>query len=117
MEIVHLCIRISQIHSYVSQGEVELMLVIVDMDYIGEFFDELTNYELESPFFQREQLSKYGKSILDMLFVSAHEKNVPYEIEKGMVLVLFSDIFHTLPIYIKKKAGRIKYNRKAFIIY
>lgn len=105
----------NQIHSYVSQGEVELMLIIVDMDYIGEFFDELTNYELESPFFQREKLSKYGKSILDMLFVSAHEKNVPYEIEKGMVLVLFSDIFHTLPIYKRKKPAELNTTEKLLL--
>ena len=88
----------NQIHAYASTGEVELMLIIADMDYMDDFFDELNYQELESPFFQKSQLSQYGNYILDLLHVSAYEQNIPSATQKGMLTVLLSDIFHTQPM-------------------
>lgn len=105
----------NQIHSYESKGDVELLLIIEDMDYLGEFYDELTNYELETPFFKREQLSAYGRGILDLLFMSAQQKNVSYEMAKGMLLVLLADIFHSIPMYERKKKAELSTTEKLLL--
>lgn len=92
----------NQIHSFNSKGDVQLMLIICDMEYIDDFFDEINFYELQNPFFHKNTLSHYGQHILDLLFYSAHEKNVPYTISKGMTCVLLGDIFSALPLTSKK---------------
>lgn len=93
-----------QIHSYASQGEVDLTLVIADMEYMGEFQEELTQYELETPVFHKVQLSSYGQRILDLIRDSAYDKNVPYQMDKGLFMVLVTDVFRTLPLISKGKS-------------
>ncbi|MCR4901428.1 MAG: AraC family transcriptional regulator [Butyrivibrio sp.] len=98
----------NQMHSYSSTKDVDLMLIIVDMDYIGEFHDELSNYILENPFFTKSELSEYGQSALDLLYKSSHTKDHPYELEKGMLMVLLSDIFSNLSMI--KRDGKTELN-------
>lgn len=105
----------NQIHSYASTGEVELMLVIEDMDFVGEFYDELMNYELESSFFRKEQLSKYGNTALELLYDSADKQEIPYEMAKGMLLVLLADIFHTIPMQKRKKQAELSTTAKLLL--
>lgn len=93
----------NQIHSLSSTGDVDLMLIIIDMEYMDDFFDEFHFYEVENPFFHKTMLSKYGQGILNLLYLSAHEKNVPYTISKGMTTTLFGDIFSVLPTIRKKQ--------------
>ena len=88
----------NQIHAYASTGEVELLLVIADMDYMDDFFDELNYQEMESPFFSKSQLSQYGKHTLDLLHTSAYEQHIPATTQKGMLTILLSDIFDTQPL-------------------
>ena len=57
----------NQLHSYSSVGEVGMLLIIADMDSIGEFQEELTYYDMESPCFQKSMLSRYGQMVLDIL--------------------------------------------------
>ena len=57
----------NQIHSYSSVGEVGMLLIIADMDSIGEFQKELTYYDMESPRFRKNALSRYGQMVLDIL--------------------------------------------------
>lgn len=92
-----------QIHSYSSKDEVELTLVIADMEYMGEFKGELAQYELESPFFKKSQLTVYGQKILDLIRNSASDKNVPYQLDKGLFMVFLTDVFRTLPLKQKLK--------------
>lgn len=47
----------NQLHSYSSVGEVGMLLIIADMDSIGEFQEELTYYDMESPCFQKNACS------------------------------------------------------------
>ena len=51
----------NQIHSYSSVGDVGMLLIIADMDSIGEFQKELTYYDMKSPYFQKSMLSRYDR--------------------------------------------------------
>lgn len=93
----------NQIHSYQSTQDVQLMLIIIDMEYVDDFFDQINYLEMPEPFFHKSMLTHYGQSILDLLFLSAHEKNVPYSISKGMTTVLLGDIFSSLTFTDKKQ--------------
>lgn len=93
-----------QIHSLASQGDVDLTLVIADMEYVGEFQEELTHYELECPFFHRSQLSSYGQKILDLIRDSAYDNNVPYQLDKGLLMVFLTDVFRSLPLVARQKS-------------
>ena len=100
------------IHSYESAGEVGLMLIIADMDYVGEFYNELESLEMTSPFFKKNQLSEIGQGILKLLNISAMDPNAKYESEKGMLMTLMSDIFlmrqnRFLIMYLKKNPAYI----------
>lgn len=101
-----------QIHSYTSQGEVDLTLVITDMEYMGEFQEELTQYELESPYFHREQISLYGQKILELIRESAYDTNVPYQLDKGLFMVLLTDVFRMLPLVAKRKSPDLSMAQK-----
>lgn len=101
-----------QIHSYVSQGEVDLTLIIVDMEYVGEFKEELTYFELENPYFNRSQLSLYGQKILELIRDSAYDTNVPYQLDKGLLMVLLTDIFRSLPLKSKQKVMDLTMSQK-----
>ena len=98
----------NQMHSYSSTEDVDLMLIIVDMDYIGEFQDELSNYILENPFFTKTDLSDYGQSALELLYKSSTTKEHPFELEKGMLLILLSDIFENIKMI--KRDGTTELN-------
>lgn len=92
-----------QIHSFASKGEVDMTLIIADMEYMGEFQKELSEYELECPFFSGKQLSDYGQKLLELVRCSAYDKDIPYQLDKGLLLALLADIFHQLPLVPKKK--------------
>lgn len=92
-----------QIHALASRGNVDLTLVIADMDYVGEFQEELAHYELECPLFHRTQLSSYGQRILDLIRDSAYDANVPYQLDKGLLMVFLSDVFRSLPLVARQK--------------
>ena len=106
----------NQIHALSSTGDVDLMLIIIDMEYMDDFFDELNLYEMESPFFHRNMLTKYGQGILDLLYINAHESNIPYTISKGMTTALFGDIFTTLPL-VKKKQHTEQNTTQKILLY
>lgn len=91
-----------QIHSFSSTGEVDMSLVIADMEYLGEFQKELSEFELECSFFEAKQLSKYGQKLLELVRYSASDKNIPYQMDKGLLLALLADIFQQLPLVPKK---------------
>lgn len=101
-----------QIHSYASRGEVDLTLVIADMEYMGEFQEELEQYELECPHFRREQLSSYGQKILDLIRESAYDKNIPYQLDKGLFMVFLTDTFRTLPMVTRQKPADLSMAQK-----
>ena len=101
-----------QIHSFSSQGEVDLTLIIADMEYIGEFQEELMHYELECPFFHKDELSSYGQKILDLVRESAYDKNVPYMLDKGLCTVLLTDVFRMLPLIAKTKPMDLTMSQK-----
>ncbi len=87
-----------QLHSFSSEGEIDLSLIIADMDYVGEFKEELSRYELETPCFPKSSLSRYGQRILELVRTSAYDSQVPYQLDKGLLLVLLTDIFHHIPM-------------------
>lgn len=106
----------NQIHSYSSVGDVQLMLIIMDMEYVDDFFDELNFYEMQNPFFHKSMLTHYGQRTLDLLFYSAHEKNVPYSISKGLTTALLGDIFTTLP-FVRKKQHTEQSTTERILLY
>lgn len=101
-----------QIHSYSSQGIVDLTLIIADMDYVGEFQEELTYFEMENPYFNRKQLSSYGQKILELIRDSAYEANVPYQLDKGLLMVLLTDIFKNFPLISRQKPMDLNMSQK-----
>lgn len=92
-----------QIHEFSSKGDVDLTLVIADMEYMGEFQEELAGYELESPFFHKQQLSSYGQKILELIRESAYDTKVPYQLDKGLFMVLLTDAFRNLTLLPRQK--------------
>lgn len=92
-----------QIHSFTSEGEVDLTLFIADMEYVGEFQKELSEWELETPFFHKGELSEYGQQILELIYLSACDKDAHYQLDKGMLIALLADIFARLPFVPQKK--------------
>lgn len=104
----------NQIHSYSSSGEVHMLLIIANMDYINEFQEELTYHEMESPFFHRDQLSQFGQSIIDILLNRGKIEypDVPYELDKGMLMVLLADIFRNIPMISRSKPTDLNISQK-----
>lgn len=83
----------NQIHGYHSTGICKMVLIIADMDYIGEFEEELTGLKMQSPLFSRKELSIYGQQVLELITQSAQDAHIPYRLDKGLLTVLLSDIF------------------------
>lgn len=101
-----------QIHSFSSTGEIDMSLIITDMEYVGEFEEELTYYEMASPFFHKSQLSEYGQKILELIRLSAYDPKVPYQLDKGLLIVLLTDIFHNLPMIARNKPADLSMSQK-----
>lgn len=101
-----------QIHSFASEGEVDMTLIIADMKYLGEFQKELSEYELDSPFFEKRQLSEYGQKLLELVRCSANDTDVPYRLVKGLFLSLMADIFHQLTLVPQKKRADLNMAQK-----
>lgn len=103
----------NQIHSYSSKGEVGLILIIADMDSIGEFRKELTYYDLKSPYFQRNMLGRYGQMVLDILAdIGLHKKLRPFQQEKGLLMALLADMYENLPIIKRDKPSDLSITQK-----
>ena len=93
----------NQLHSYSSVGEVGMLLIIADMDSIGEFQEELTYYDMESPCFQKSMLSRYGQMVLDILAdIGLHKELRPFRQDKGLLMALLADMYENIPV-IKQK--------------
>ena len=101
-----------QIHSFSSDGEVDLTLVIADMEYVGEFQEELAYNEMVCPYFHKTELSSYGVKILDLIRESAYDKDVPYQLDKGLFMVLLTDIFRSLPMNTRQKPADLTMAQK-----
>ena len=71
-----------------------MLLIIADMDSIGEFQEELTYYDMESPCFQKSMLSRYGQMVLDILAdIGLHKELRPFRQDKGLLMALLADIY------------------------
>lgn len=103
------------LHSYESTGDVGFVLVIADMDYVGEFHNEISNLELPSPFFRKEDLSQIGQGALDLLTISSNNINARYESEKGMFMTLLSDIFCMIPTIKRKRPSEPNITEKMIL--
>ena len=101
-----------QLHSFSSDGEIDLSLIIADMDYVDEFKEELSRYELESPCFSKSSLSRYGQHILELVRMSAYDSQVPYQLDKGLLLVLLTDIFHRIPMSLRSTPSDLSISQK-----
>lgn len=101
-----------QIHSFASEGDVDMTLLIADMEYVGEFQKELSDYELKNCFFHKNELSEYGQKILELVRMSAYDKNIPYRLDKGLLLVLLADIFQSLSLVPKTKRADLSVAQK-----
>ncbi|MBO5033956.1 MAG: helix-turn-helix domain-containing protein [Lachnospiraceae bacterium] len=105
----------NQIHAYASTGDIEFMLIIADMDFMDDFFDEFNYYEMETPFFKKEQLTPYGQQALNLLLKSAGETDVPFTTGKGLLMVLLSDIFYSIPIHRRKQHTELNLTEKILL--
>lgn len=96
----------NQIHSYSSDKKAGMLLMIADMDYIGEFHAELTCYEMEYPCFQKARLSYYGQEILGIMErIGKSMETRPYQQSKGLLMALLADIYENIPMIKKDHPG------------
>lgn len=103
----------NQIHSYSSVGEVGMLLIIADMDSIGEFQEELTYYDMESPCFQKSMLSRYGQMVLDILAdIGLHKELRPFRQDKGLLMALLADMYENIPVIKKDKPSDLNITQK-----
>lgn len=105
----------NQLHSYASTGEIGMLLIIVDMDHMGEFEKEMNYYELSNPVFPKARLSKYGQKVLDILQLSDKDERIPYRQNKGLFMALLSDIFRSIPIIAKDKPADLNITQKLLL--
>ena len=103
----------NQIHSYSSVGEVGMLLIIADMDSIGEFQEELTYYDMESPRFQKSMLSRYGQMVLNILAdIGLHKELRPFRQDKGLLMALLADMYENIPVIKKDKPSDLNITQK-----
>lgn len=103
----------NQLHSYSSVGEVGMLLIIADMDSIGEFQEELTYYDMESPCFQKSMLSRYGQMVLDILAdIGLHKELRPFRQDKGLLMALLADMYENVPVIKKDKPSDLNITQK-----
>ena len=103
----------NQLHSYSSVGEVGMLLIIADMDSIGEFQEELTYYDMESPCFQKSMLSRYGQMVLDILAdIGLHKELRPFRQDKGLLMALLADMYENIPVIKKDKPSDLNITQK-----
>ena len=64
----------------------------------GEFQEELTYYDMESPCFQKSMLSRYGQMVLDILAdIGLHKELRPFRQDKGLLMALLADMYENIP--------------------
>ena len=64
------------------------------MDSIGEFQKELTYYDMESPHFRKNALSRYGQMVLDILSdIGLNKELRPFRQDKGLLMALLADMY------------------------
>lgn len=103
----------NQIHSYSSVGEVGMLLIIADMDIIGEFDREFTYYDMESPCFRKSSLSRYGQMVLDILVeLGLRRESRPFRQDKGLLMALLADIYENIPVIKKDKPSDLNITQK-----
>ena len=103
----------NQIHSYSSVGEVGMLLIIADMDFIGEFQEELTYYDMKSPYFQKGMLSRYGQMVLDILAdIGLHKELRPFRQDKGLLMALLADMYENIPVIKKDKPSDLNITQR-----
>ena len=103
----------NQIHSYSSVGDVGMLLIIADMDSIGEFQKELNYYDMESPYFQKGMLSRYGQMVLDILAdIGLHKELRPFRQDKGLLMALLADMYENIPVIKKDKPSDLNITQK-----
>ena len=103
----------NQIHSYSSVGEVGMLLIIADMDSIGEFQEELTYYDMKSPCFQKSMLSRYGQMVLNILAdIGLHKELRPFRQDKGLLMALLADMYENVAVIKKDKPSDLNITQK-----
>ena len=90
-----------------------MLLIIADMDSIGEFREELTYYNMESPFFRKSMLSRWGQMTLDILAdMGAHTQQHPFRENKGLLMALLADMYENIPVIKKDKPSDLNITQK-----
>ena len=106
----------NQIHSFESEGEVGLLMVLADMEQIGGFQKEFLHYEPVSAMFNRKQLSRYGQDLLDILVEMGRNKDEKrsWQLDKGVWTALLADIQANIPMKKREKISDLRTAQKLF---
>ena len=90
-----------------------MLLIIADMDSIGEFQEELAYYDMKSPYFQKGMLSRYGQMVLDILAdIGLHKELRPFRQDKGLLMALLADMYENIPVIKKDKPSDLNITQR-----
>ena len=79
----------------------------------GEFQEELTYYDMESPRFQKSMLSRYGQMVLNILAdIGLHKELRPFRQDKGLLMALLADMYENIPVIKKDKPSDLNITQK-----